>query len=116
MHDIIEPAHNVIAGEDHLIIQLLRNIDIRRSAASCSSGTDGDKSRPKSQRSPPPSSRHCFSSGTPNASACAVRCRACAWSGPSWPASTMVRGADRVRMNAEHSSIKPFRDDTHSRH
>ena len=43
MHDIIELAHNVIAGEDHLIIQLLRDIDSRRSAASCSSGTDGDK-------------------------------------------------------------------------
>jgi hypothetical protein len=66
MHDIIELAHNVIVGEDHLIIQLLRDIDSRRSAASCSSGTDGDKSRPRSQRSPPPSSRHCFSAGTSN--------------------------------------------------
>ena len=38
MHDIIELVHNVIAGEDHLIIQLLRDIDSPRSAASCSSG------------------------------------------------------------------------------
>ena len=36
MHDIIELAHNVTAGEHHLIIQLLRDIDSRRSAASCS--------------------------------------------------------------------------------
>ena len=42
MRDIIKLAHNVIAGEHHLIIQLLRDIDIdidsRRSAASGSSG------------------------------------------------------------------------------
>ena len=38
MHDIIELAHNVIAGAHHLIVQLLRDIDSRRSAASCSSG------------------------------------------------------------------------------
>lgn len=38
MRDIIELAHNVIAGEHHLIIQLLRDIDSRRSAASGSSG------------------------------------------------------------------------------
>ena len=38
MHEIVELAHNVTAGEDHLIVQLLRDIDSRRSAASCSSG------------------------------------------------------------------------------
>lgn len=30
--------------------------------------------------------------------------------------STMVCGADCVRMNAEHSSIEPSGDDTHPRH
>jgi hypothetical protein len=34
MHDIIELANNVIAGEHHLIVQLLRDIDSRRSATS----------------------------------------------------------------------------------
>ena len=29
MHDVIELAHNVIAGEHNLIIQLLRDIDSR---------------------------------------------------------------------------------------
>jgi hypothetical protein len=37
MHEIVELAHNVIAGEHHLIIRLLRD-NSRRSAASCSSG------------------------------------------------------------------------------
>ena len=36
--DIIELAHNVIAGAHRLIIQLLRDIDSRRSPALCSSG------------------------------------------------------------------------------
>ena len=45
MHDIIELAHNVIAGEHHLIVKLQRDIDSRRSAALCSSATstNGDK-------------------------------------------------------------------------
>ena len=38
MRDIIERAHNIIAGEHHLIVQLPRDIDSRRSAASGSSG------------------------------------------------------------------------------
>jgi hypothetical protein len=38
MRDIIGLAHNIIAGEHHLIVQLLRDIDSRRSAASGSSG------------------------------------------------------------------------------
>jgi hypothetical protein len=37
MRDMIELAHNIIAGEHHLIVQLLRDIDSRRSAASGSS-------------------------------------------------------------------------------
>jgi hypothetical protein len=66
MHDVIELAHNVIAGEHHLIIQLLRDIDSLRSVASCSPGhsTDGDKAV-QARNGDHRHQRHCFSSGTP---------------------------------------------------
>ncbi len=68
--DIIELAHNVIAGAHRLIIQLLRDIDSRRSPGIVfiwpPALTVIEPSKLATVTTA--SALHCFSSGTPNAS------------------------------------------------